>query len=185
MSIIQEITIIGEEYLKQNSVLNLNIDTDKLRPAIVDAQTLNIQTILGTTLLTKILTDIDSNTLSGNYQTLTDDYIIPALVKWSLYYATLDISFQMYNKGVMQRTSEFAQPSSIKDIQMLRNEIKNNAEFLSQRLNHYLCDNSNLFPEYNSTDDLESQKTDIYDSGGFVFKSKPNFPFIRKAQNAK
>jgi hypothetical protein len=185
MSIIQEITIIGEEYLKQNTVLNLQIDTDKLRPAIVDAQTINIQSILGTDLLVKILTDIDNNNLINNYQLLTDNYIIPAMLKWSLYYATLDISFQMYNKGVMQRTSEFAQPSSIKDIQVLRNEIKNNAEFLSQRLNHYLCDNSSLFPEYNSTNDLESQKNNIYDSGGFVFKSRPNFPFIRKSINAK
>lgn len=175
MSIIQEVTIISEDYLKKNSILNINIDTDKIRPAIVNAQVIEIQQLLGTKLLKKILQLINDEQLvgSGVYQTLVDEYIIPTMVEYSLYYALLDISFQAYNKGVMQRSSEFAQPSSLKEIQYIRNDVKNRAEFLAQRLYKYICDNKNDYPEYSSSDDIKAFKHSPY-TDNFAF------PYIRK-----
>lgn len=165
MSILTDNLLISPSYLKENTILNLNIDENKLKSAIANAQNIDIHQILGTELLTKILTDLSNSNLTGNYQTLTETYVLPTIVQYGLWYATLDISFQAFNAGIVQRTSEVSNPSQLKEIQYLRNEIKNLAEFYSQRLKNYLCDNSNLFPEYFTDDDLHPQRGTSYTTG--------------------
>ena len=53
-----------------------NIDSDSIKPAINVAQTTHLKRILGQSLYDKISTEIENNTLSGDYLTIYNDYIV-------------------------------------------------------------------------------------------------------------
>lgn len=166
LSIKLRVAILNEFVLKDNSLLNMNVDTDRLKSAIVDAQNIHLEPILGSALYVKILTDIENNVLAGVYQSLTEDYIIPALIQYSLYEASLSISFNWFNGGISQYSDNPSQiPSKLNEIQYLRNQILNKAQYFSERLRKYLCDNNNLFPEYNTADDVIPNKRNSYFEG--------------------
>lgn len=66
--------------------INSNIDIDKIIPSIWTVQVTDIKRILSVDLYDKILNDFDSDTLSGIYQTIYDEYVSPMLI----FYATSD-----------------------------------------------------------------------------------------------
>jgi hypothetical protein len=177
LSIKLRIAILDEFSLKDNSILNFNVSTDKLKSAIIDAQNIHIEPILGTDLYVKILTDIENSSLAGDYATLTEDYIIPALIQYSLYEASLNLSFEWFNGGIAQYSDGSQIPAKLNEIQYLRNQILNKAQYFSERLKCYLCDNSSKFPEYLSANDIVSNKKSSYFEG--LTSSKNVKPFLR------
>lgn len=66
--------------------INGNIDVDKLIPSIWAVQVTDIKRILSDALYNKILEDFDTNTLTGIYLSIYEDYVAPMLV----FYATSD-----------------------------------------------------------------------------------------------
>ena len=68
-------------FIKETDIAELtgfsgNIDTDSLVPAINVAQTTYLRRILGIDLYNKIASDIENNSLSGDYLTIYNDYVI-------------------------------------------------------------------------------------------------------------
>jgi hypothetical protein len=67
--------------LKPNDISEIvgfggNIDVDQLKPSINVAQTTHIKRILGNDLYTKIYNDYSGSTLSGDYLTIYNDYVV-------------------------------------------------------------------------------------------------------------
>ena len=62
-------------------------------PSIIQAQDSQIQPILGTDLFNKLKTDITAGTISGVYETLLQDYVQMATLKWTL------VNFYPYLQG--------------------------------------------------------------------------------------
>jgi len=54
------------------------------------------------------------------------------------------------NGGLVIRTAENTSPISSDDLNREVERARENAQFYTQRLVSYLCNNSNLFPEYSS-----------------------------------
>ena len=75
MPIPSEILFINKEYLTKYTQLNEAVDTNLIRPAVYLAQDKYIQLWLGTDLFNKLKTEIQNNTLSGDYETLLNNYI--------------------------------------------------------------------------------------------------------------
>ena len=71
------------EELKRKSIIDGNVDTDKLIQFVELAQDTYIQTQLGTVLYDKLQTDITSDSLTGNYSTLVNTYLKPMLIWFS------------------------------------------------------------------------------------------------------
>ena len=67
---------IKREDLIRNSILDGNIDTDKFIQFIKIAQQIHVRNYLGSDLYDKIGADIVAGTLTGNYLTLVNTYII-------------------------------------------------------------------------------------------------------------
>jgi hypothetical protein len=68
-------------FIKETDIAELtgfsgNIDADSLIPAINVAQTTHLRRILGVELYNKISSDIENDTLSGDYLTMYNDYIV-------------------------------------------------------------------------------------------------------------
>ncbi|MBQ2175277.1 MAG: hypothetical protein II453_09490, partial [Alphaproteobacteria bacterium] len=64
------------EELKQTT-FNANLDNEYIAPALEEAQSIYLREIIGDLLYNSITNKIDSETLSGKYLTLVDQYIKP------------------------------------------------------------------------------------------------------------
>lgn len=161
-----KIYFINQQYLKDNSVLNLNIEPQLINQAIIESQYIHIQQMIGTDLYKKFEYLISGNTISNHtdYKLLLDDYIIPCLVNYSIYESIPYIRFKMMNKSVGGQSSDNSTPADLEEIKFLQANIKNKAEFLGERLISYLINHTSLYPEYstNECDDIKPEITNYF-----------------------
>lgn len=137
---------INTDYVFKYSVIENNVDVDLITKFILKGQDLNIQETLGSNLYNKLVNDCPNFT--GAYRTLVKDYIQPALCEWVVYHALPFINFRLTNKAVSQKSSDNSQPSAVDDIKWLRDQVRINAEFYSERVRDYIKNNPSSFPEY-------------------------------------
>ena len=148
------VLFISEDKLKDLTAINLNVDVNLIRPYILQAQKLYIETKLGTDLTQKLKDLIVAGTVGAvgneNYATLLNDYIPEVLVNFSFYHAIPFLRFKIENGNIYSKTSETGNALSTDEAQHLREEIRNTAEYYTERLISYICNNNTLFPEYNT-----------------------------------
>jgi hypothetical protein len=156
-----KILFISEDYVKENTTINENVDVKLLRSTIWDCQRDYIKPILGTDLYNKVESEINAGTLTGNYQTLVDTYISESLIKWVMMESVPTMLYKYRNKSVSTQTSDNASPISYQAMQQEMNRWRDKAELRSQDITRYLCANDDLFPEYCSNEDSD----DIQPSG--------------------
>lgn len=146
---------ISEGFFKENSAVDENVDMKQINPTIWQCQIQHIQNVLGTKLYDKILSDISTSTLTGDYLTLVDDYCSDALVYWVMYEVQIPLLFKFRDKNVSKKSSDNAFPISTKELSRIENRYKDKAEFFTKRISDYLCTNSALFPEYNTENEFD------------------------------
>ncbi len=148
--------LISDSDLKALSSMSGNVDTDKLKPHVVYAQDAHIQRYLGTDLLEKIQADIIADSLSGNYTTLVQTWVKPALIHWSMVEAIPMLSVNISNGGIFRHEPENGTPLTSDEITRLVNDERDRAVYYSRRLVEYLTANNELFPEYttNTNEDV-------------------------------
>ena len=148
------VLFISEEKLKESTAINLNVDVDLLLPYVRQAQKLYVETKLGTDLTQKLKDLIVAGTIGnvGNeaYKTLLDDYIGDMLPNWAFYHAIPFLRFKIENGNIYSKTSETGTALSETEAQHLREEVRNTAEYYTERLIDYIRNNTSLFPEYNT-----------------------------------
>ena len=148
------VLFISEDKLKDSTAINLNVDVNLLLPYVRQAQKLYVETKLGTDLNQKLKDLIVAGTLSlpanAAYKTLIDDYIGDMLPNWAFYHAIPFLRFKIENGNIYSKTSETGNALSTEEAQHLREEIRNTAEYYTERLIDYICNNNTLFPEYNT-----------------------------------
>tara|TARA_R100001443_G_scaffold116667_2_gene137938 strand:- start:3022 stop:3522 length:501 start_codon:yes stop_codon:yes gene_type:complete len=145
-----EALLISRADIVKFTSMNGNVDTDKFIMYIKIAQDTHIQNYLGTDLLQKIQADIIAGSLGGNYLTLLTTYVKPMLIHFAMVEYLHFASFTISNKGVYKHSSENSENASSEDIKDLVASEQRIADHYAQRFVDYICNNSNLFPEYNS-----------------------------------
>ncbi len=158
-----QVLFIKVQDLKKNTILDGNVDVDKLLPYIKLAQEIHIQNFLGTKLYEAIETKITDDTLTGNYLTLVNSYIQPALVHFAMMDYLPFAAYQVKNAGVFKHISENAESVTKNEVDYLVNKEREFAEYYIRRMIDYLSFNNNLFPEYNqnSNDDVYPDKDNL------------------------
>jgi len=148
------VLFISEAKLKDSTAINLNVDVNLLLPYVRQAQKLYVETKLGTTLTQKLKDLITAGTIGnvGNeaYKTLVDDYIGDMLPNWAFYHAIPFLRFKIENGNIYSKTSETGNSLSTEEAQHLREEVRNTAEYYTERLIDYVTNNTTSFPEYNT-----------------------------------
>ena len=148
------VLFISEAKLKDSTAINLNVDNEIILPYLRQSQKLYVETKLGTDLNNKLKDLIVAGTVGavGNeaYKTLLDDYIGDMLPNWALYHCIPFLRFKVENGNIYSKTSETGQALSTEESQHLREEIRNTAEYYTERMIDYICNNNSLFPEYNT-----------------------------------
>jgi len=158
------VLFISEAKLKDSTAINLNVDVELLLPYVRQAQKLYVETKLGTDLTDKLKAEITAGTLTGAYKTLVDDYIGDMLPNWAFYHAIPFLRFKIENGNIYSKTSETGNSLSTEEAQHLREEVRNTAEYYTERMIDYVCNNTSSFPEYttNSGSDVNPDKNAYY-----------------------
>lgn len=164
---------ISENKLKAFSDLNQSVDADLLKNAIREAQDIRLQQYIGYKLYEKLIDDVNSNTLSGNYLDLMTGYIQDTLLYWSYYEALEAIWLRPRNNGLLiPQGGQEAQAADIRIFDKKRDSVRNKAEWYAERLVGYLIDNASaMFPEFGTENGME-----IFPDQRSAFNS----PFVTK-----
>ena len=155
------VLLISEKTLKTDSLINDNVDSMYILPAVQMAQEQGLQSIIGTKLYNRICNDVKDGHLEDDYKLLLDDYITPYLEYQVMSDIQIPLAYKMRNLGVIQTTDEHTLTPSMKDIQYLVEYYGNKAKFYSNRLYDFLCANCNTYKEFRKKDncsDLMSNK---------------------------
>lgn len=166
--------LISEAILKKNSVINNNVDTMYILPAIEYAQDAGLQPLIGTKLYNKLMDLVEDGSITGStnedYKYILDEYIIPYLTNKVTAEIQIPLSFKLRNQGVVQQTSDNSYVPSIKDTQYIIQNYENKANFYGNRLTDYLRANRMKYPEYCSVDSCADMHSDggAYKTGIFL-----------------
>jgi uncharacterized protein YeeX (DUF496 family) len=146
----RNVLLISPEILKDRTAIHTNIDEKLIFPTVKICQDMFIHPILGTALYNKIITEVEAASITGDYKNLLDDYIIDALCYYTVSKLPLALSYQFWNKGVVRKQGDSTELPTPEEMETIRNEYRNIAEWYGERLSKYLIENasSTVLPEY-------------------------------------
>ena len=151
-----KILLVSEDYIKTNSNLNDNVWGDYLLPAIREAQDMGLQSIIGSCLYNQILTLVDNSTIadSGNtaYKVLLDEYIQPYLLYQVLTDLIPIIGTKLANLGTVISNDEHIINLTEAERSNLKHYYEMRADFYCRRMQEYLLNNKDLYPELKECD---------------------------------
>lgn len=155
------VLLISEKTLKEDSLINNNVDNMYIVPAIQIAQEQALQQLIGTKLYKKICELVSGGNVPADYKILLDSYIIPFLEYKVMSDIQIPLSYKFRNLGMNQTSDERTITPSLRDTQYLIEFYDNKAKFYGDRLYDYLCANHKLFPDFRkkeNCDDLMANK---------------------------
>ena len=141
---------VSSNRLKRDTAIGGSVDEDLIRPYVFMAQQRWILPVLGTKLYEKIAADIEGGSVTGVYETLLEDYIIPATVQYSFVQLVPFLRLRFVNNAVVIMNSEQSQAASYDDLKPLMDQALDMAQFYRERLIDYINDNTSSYPEYNT-----------------------------------
>ena len=182
---------IDEQYIKDTSYLDENVDVKLIAPIIAEAQDIHIHTLLGTALYNEVSAQIIAGTLTALNTTLVNTYCAKSLKYWVMYEGVDVFNFKFTNKAIIKRTSEHGNAVETSDVKRLMDRLKDKAEWYDKRLVNYLCENSASYPLYlssgNGVDDIIPNRnvftTGIYLGNTYKYIDKADLYENPKANN--
>ena len=155
---------INRTDLVKNSIIDGNVDTNKFIQFIKIAQEIHIRNYTGSKLYEKLQADIIAGTLTGDYQTLVDEYLAPMLIHFAMVDYLPFAAYQIKNGGISKHVSENAESVSKEEVDYLVEKHRDIAEYYTRRFIDYMSFNQSLFPEYtsNSNDDIFPSKDSLF-----------------------
>lgn len=158
---------ITRKDLVKNTAISGSVDTDKFIQFIKLAQEIHVRNYLGTELYNKISSDIESQSLSGDYLALKNDYIVPMLIHFAMAEYLPFAAYTISNSGIHKHQSENSTNAEKREIDQLVAKERDYAEYYANKFIDYMGYNaSGKFPEYfsNNNDDIYPDKDTLYSS---------------------
>jgi hypothetical protein len=168
------VKFVSAQYVKESTVLEMNIDDAKITPIIIKVQDVYLQQILGSSFYNHLRDAVTNSTLNANEDALIRDYIQRFVCEYVVYEAIPYLNYKATNKAVSKESSEYSTPAELAEIKYMRSNVKDMAEFMGKRLAKYLCDNPSLFPEYQNPIHPENlpKNNKAYFNGLFIPKRR-------------
>ena len=136
------IFLINENILKTETIINDNVGSEFIRPAIEASQDIYLQQLIGSELVDKLYELIATNKINEeafvDYKLLIDDYITNYLKYKVLAEITIPLAYKYRNSGVIQTTGDHYNNSTLRDATMVQNHYELRATFYADRLTKYL-----------------------------------------------
>lgn len=136
------------DYLKKNSLIHGNVNTDQLSVILRRTQKLRIEPVLGTPLYKDLLDKIENGGLTSYDVTLLNDYLIPCLMIYCEIMAAKYYNVEIRNKSVGRSNDEYQVANTDTQNAVFTDELYTNAKVFEQTMIGYLIDNEENFPKY-------------------------------------
>lgn len=144
----EDIIFCEVEYIKSNTTIEQNVDDSKILPFILKVQDTHLQQALGTVFYEHLKNGVQNDTLTTLERDFIANYVQKVVCEYTFYEAFPFVAIKMTDKGVVEQNSDNSTNADLGKIKYMRSGILDMAEFYLKRLNKYLCDYGNLFPQY-------------------------------------
>jgi hypothetical protein len=146
---------ITENYLKVNTPITKNVDSTDIAPYIKPASDMRVQSILGSYFYEYLLTEYNAQNLSTDEETLVEK--IQPVVAWrAAEQAAFGLSYQLKNKGIQVQFGDYSTNVSQSEIAFIMDHYGQMAAFYEKRLINYLLEYKDLYPNFTSTLNTDS-----------------------------
>lgn len=147
------VRFLTAEYVMDRVPIDKDLDQDIFKSIIYQQQETKTQSILGTCLYKAMKVHVkaliqSSTPIPAAYSTLLYDYIRPSLVQWAYFDAVLHYHTRLSDKGVMLSNDSSASQAQMSSMKMLRQTVRDKAEYFDKLMHSYLEENKDSFPEY-------------------------------------
>lgn len=146
--------ILDITYVRKQSIINDNVDWELLRPIVIKIQFTKLRPLLGTNLFNEIVYQT-TPTAPGVYANLTadnkilvDEYILPFLTWYLVAECLLTLKFRIDNVGIVEKTADNAQPSSISDVLVIEKRYSSDAQNYGEEMIRYIISNPTKYASY-------------------------------------
>lgn len=141
-----KVMLLSEQTLKNESVLQDNVDMKVVSPTIYDVQNVYILPILGTALYNEIIGQVRDNTLTTPNRDLIEIYILPTMIWYVRYELPLNMNYKYFNKSVGTQNADNMNPAPMDELQKVMDRAKDKAEWYATRLTKFLLSNQTTYP---------------------------------------
>lgn len=149
-------TIVSVEQLKLLTSISDTMDVTLLQPHLLISQQMNVEPILGTALYDDIINRWDNNTLTGNTQTLYEEYIVPAIAYGAWASSVPFLAYKTQRSGIQTQTSPDNTAVTSEELSLYMARVDNMKTYYCNRLNDYLIkDNGEIFPLFRVNNVIE------------------------------
>lgn len=152
MTTMNNILLISEKTVKENSLVSNNVDSKYIQNAIRSAQDLSVQPIIGQKLFERLCKGVAENNLSELETELISKYIQPVLLNAVMSDLVLQLSYKFRNLGAVQTTDTNVMIPSLNDLQYIREDYSMKCTFYQNRLSDFLEANCTKFKQYPGCD---------------------------------
>lgn len=154
-----DVLLISESTLKKYTLINDNVSGEYIYPAIRMAQSVDLDTIIGTVLNEKIQNMVANGTITdsgnANYKKLLDEYITPYLCYQIMSSIQIMLNYKLTNSGVIENNDEKKSRISFAASKELQTQYERYASSFGKKLTNYLTKNVNLYPEYTKCENFQ------------------------------
>lgn len=151
-----KVLLISEQYIKANSGLDDNVYGKFLLPAMREAQDINLQSIIGSSLMDKLCALVKSGEITNeenwDYKYLLDKHIQPYLMYITISNIIPLIGSKLSNLGVIISNDEHVENLSKNDKDSLKDYYTLRSDHYARKMQKYLCKNRIIYPELNDCD---------------------------------
>jgi len=142
------ILLISEKTIKENSLVSNNVDGKYIQNAIRTAQDISLQPIIGSKLFKRLCEGVANNDLTELETELVRTYIQPILINSVMSDLVLQLTYKFRNLGTVQTPDTNVMVPSLRDLQYIREDYNMKAAFYMNRLSEYLKANCTKFAQY-------------------------------------
>lgn len=177
---------ITEDYLKENSIINGNVDFKYMLANLKMVEDMYIHPLLGTLLYRELNEQIIANSVTSANVVLIEEYIQPCMIYYLLSQLPYDMVYKWENKAIVKKSSDNSTPIELNEIKELVSQKLKTAMFYAQRLSDFLCANKQTYPLYvTTTGKLDELKPvgSMYNYGGIYLGRKKGSSLRDKYNN--
>jgi len=144
------VLLVTANYIKEYTFIDTNVDEKYIRLSIEEAQKIYIRQYLGSRLYDEIISQVSTSSVTALNTTLLDNYIIPALKWWTLVEAAPYLTYKITNKNIVRKNSDNSSGIDYNELDQFMSMVTDKAQYHTQRLIAYLCENSTSYPLYDN-----------------------------------
>jgi hypothetical protein len=139
--------IVPIQSIIANSNIESNAQPDKVRSAAMDAQRIDVQLVLGQSLLSHFVDHVnDDGVMSGLtviQEQFYSEFLTPMFAKFTEAHYAYSVHYHIDNVGVNTISSERSTAASDKAVETVSQRAKNAAEYLATRAKAFILDDAN------------------------------------------